>query len=75
MRREAKKYLYDIQQAAELIAGFTAGKTLADYEGDAMLRSAAERQFEIAGEALAQLARPVLRRAPGKGGGVIYGNT
>lgn len=57
MRSEAKKYLYDIQQAAELIATFTAGKTLADYEGDAMLRSAMERQFEIIGEALAQLAR------------------
>jgi uncharacterized protein with HEPN domain len=57
MRREAKKYLYDIQQAAQLIAGFTAEKTLADYEGDAMLRSAVERQFEIAGEAPAQLAR------------------
>ncbi len=52
MRREAKKYLYDIQQAAQLIAGFTAEKTLPDYEGDAMLRSAVERQFEIAGEGL-----------------------
>jgi uncharacterized protein with HEPN domain len=57
MGREAKKYLYDIQQAAELVVSFTAGKTLADYEGDAMLRSAVERQFEIIGEALAQLAR------------------
>jgi len=57
MRREAKKYLYDIHQAAELIAGFTAGKALADYEEDAMLRSAVERQFEIIGEALALLAR------------------
>lgn len=40
MRLEAKKYLYDIAEAAELIAEFTAGKTLADYEGEAMLRSA-----------------------------------
>jgi len=31
MRPEAKKYLYDIAEAAGLIAGFTAGKTLADY--------------------------------------------
>lgn len=57
MRLEAKKYLYDIQQAAELITSFTAGKALASYEGDAMLRAAVERQFEIIGEALAQLAR------------------
>lgn len=57
MRLEAKKYLYDIQQAAGLIASFTEGKTLADYEGDAMLRAAVERQFEIIGEALARMAR------------------
>ncbi len=57
MRLEAKKYLYDIQQAAGLLATFTAGKGFADYEADAMLRAAVERQFEIIGEALAQLAR------------------
>jgi len=57
MQLEAKKYLYDIAEAAEQIAAFTAGKAFADYEGDAMLRSAVERQFEIVGEALGQLAR------------------
>ncbi|MDP2857308.1 MAG: DUF86 domain-containing protein [Bacillota bacterium] len=57
MRLEAKKYLYDISEAAGLIADFAAGKTLVDYQGDAMLRSAVERQFEIIGEALSQLAR------------------
>ena len=57
MRLEAKKYLYDIQQAASSIADFTAGKEFEDYRSDAMLRSAVERQFEIIGEALAQLAK------------------
>jgi uncharacterized protein with HEPN domain len=57
MRLEAKKYLYDIQQAASRIAEFTSGKKLDDYRSDALLRSAVERQFEIIGEALAQLAK------------------
>jgi uncharacterized protein with HEPN domain len=57
MRLEAKKYLYDVRQAADLIARFTAGKAFAQYEADAMLRSAVERQLEIIGEALTQLAR------------------
>ena len=38
MRLDAKKYLYDIQQAAARIAQFTAGKGFDDYESDAMLR-------------------------------------
>ncbi len=57
MRLEARKYLYDLQQAAARIADFTAGQQFADYHANAMLRSAVERQFEIVGEALAQLAR------------------
>ena len=57
MRLEAKKYLYDVHQAAGLIADFTRDKGFADYQQDALLRSGVERQFEIIGEALAQLAR------------------
>jgi len=57
MLLEAKKYLYDIQQAASRIAEFTSGKRLDGYRGDAMLRSAVERQFEVIGEALTQLAK------------------
>ena len=57
MQLEAKKYLYDIQQAVSLLARFTAGKRFADYAGDDMMRAAVEREFEIIGEALAKLAK------------------
>jgi len=57
MRLESRKYLYDIQEAADLAARFTAGKELGDYRGDIMLRFAVERAFAIIGEALTQLAR------------------
>lgn len=57
MQLEAKKYLYDVQQAATRIAEFTAGQQFEDYRSNAILRAAVERQFEIIGEALAQLAR------------------
>ena len=52
MQVEAKKYLYDIHQAALSVTQFTVGKRFEDYEQDAMLRAAVERQFEIIGEAL-----------------------
>ena len=57
MRLEARKYLYDIQEAAALAAQFTAGKNFEEYARDAMLRMAVERAFAIIGEAMAQLAR------------------
>lgn len=57
MQLEAKKYLHDMRHAAELIARFTEGRSLDEYARDVQLRSAVERQFEIIGEALAQLSR------------------
>ncbi|MDK2988972.1 MAG: hypothetical protein PWR16_501 [Methanoculleus sp.] len=58
--REGRKYLYDVAEAADYIAQFTAGRTYEEYRNNPMLRSAVERQFEIIGEALNQL----LRREP-----------
>ena len=57
MPREPKAYLYDMRQAAALIAEFTDGLDFDAYAADAMVRAAVERQFEIIGEALGQLAK------------------
>lgn len=54
---DIRKYLFDINEACELLLQFTAGKTFSDYATDPMLRSAVERQFEIIGEALGQALR------------------
>ncbi len=45
MRLEARKYLYDVQEAAEFVFQFTAGKDFADYQQNPMLRLAIERAF------------------------------
>lgn len=57
MPHDTQKLLWDMREAAGRIQTFTAGKSLADYEADAMLRSAVERQFEIIGEAMTRLIK------------------
>ena len=57
MQRDPKSLLWDAREAADVIATITASKSFADFDQDIILRSAVERQFEVVGEALAQLAR------------------
>lgn len=54
MRPDTRKYLWDALYAAELIHDFAHGRSFVDYQSNAMVRSAVERQFEIIGEALNQ---------------------
>ena len=57
MSADAKKYLWDVREAAGRINRFINGRTFDDYLNDEMLRAAVERQFEITGEALSQLSK------------------
>ena len=57
MQRDQKAYLWDILNSVDLIRQFLESRSLADYPQDPMFRSAVERQFEIIGEAVAQLLR------------------
>ena len=57
MLPETRKYLWDALSAADQVADFVAGKDFSAYRSDALLRSGVERQMEIIGEALAQMAR------------------
>ena len=56
MQVEIKSVLYDIQQAVSLIEEFTLDADFTDYQNNAMMRSAVERQFEIIGEAINRLS-------------------
>ena len=57
MRRDARCYLWDALKAAEAVQSFLRGKTYEAFVEDDLLRSAVERQLEIIGEALSQLAK------------------
>lgn len=63
MRRDPRAYLWDARQAAERVVQFVTGRTWEEYQADALLRSAVERQFEIVGEALNKLRQADARVA------------
>jgi uncharacterized protein with HEPN domain len=57
LRPETAKLLWDAREVCRLVLEFSAGRSYADYEESALLRSAVERQLEIVGEALRRLSR------------------
>jgi len=57
MRRDARAYLWDIQQAADAIMRFLEGHDAATFTENELVYSAVERKFEIIGEALGQLSK------------------
>ena len=57
MRRDARALLWDVQNAATKIQQFLRDSTHDQFIHDELLQSAVERQLEIVGEALSQLAR------------------
>ena len=57
MQPRSAALLCDLLTAVVRIQGFVATKTWEDYASDILLRSAVERQFEVAGEAMSVLRR------------------
>jgi uncharacterized protein with HEPN domain len=57
MQRDSRCYLWDALRAAESVQAFVRGKTREAFVEDDLLRSAVERQLQIIGEALSQLAK------------------
>jgi uncharacterized protein with HEPN domain len=56
MRPRSSAFLWDIQRAASLVIERTQGLSADEIASDVMLKSAIERQLEIAGEAARRLA-------------------
>ncbi len=57
MPRDPRAFLWDVRKAADHIAAFVRDKTVEEFARDELLHSAVERQLEIIGEALNQLAK------------------
>jgi uncharacterized protein with HEPN domain len=56
-QRDPKVYLWDAREAATAVLRFARGKNFDDLIEDELLRSGVERQMQIVGEALSQLAK------------------
>lgn len=57
MEPRSAALLWDLLTAVQRIQVFVAAKTWDDYASDVLLRSAVERQFEVAGEAMSVLRK------------------
>lgn len=58
MKREVKKYLYDIKSSIESIYDFLGeGRNFADYQNNKLLRRGIEREIEIIGEAVNRIMK------------------
>ena len=57
MSRDPRCFLWDALRATESVQAFLRGKTYEAFVEDDLVRSAVERQLQIIGEALSQLAR------------------
>lgn len=55
MPRDAKKICFDVLHAIDGIIDFTDNLSFSDYQSNAMLRLAVERQYEIIAEAMRRL--------------------
>ncbi|MFM7164014.1 MAG: DUF86 domain-containing protein [Planctomycetaceae bacterium] len=55
--RDDRAYLWDMLTAPRAVVSFVQGRTLEDYLGGLLLRSAVERQVEIIGEAARRVSR------------------
>ena len=57
MQRDPRADLWNVREAAQAIAGFTAGMDADAYAASLLVQAAVERKFEIIGEALGRLAK------------------
>ena len=55
MKRDAKAYLHDIQEAGGYILEFTKGMSMEDYCRSELVKAAVDRKFAIIGESLIRL--------------------